>query len=132
MTDPITDDDYRTLASFRRQLRGFLSFSEQAAVAAAIKPQQHQALLALRGAPDMTLSVGELADHLRLRPHSATGLVDRLEKLGLVRRTTGEDRRRVTIMLSDAGMEKIASLTIAHRDELRRLRPLLMTMLDKL
>ncbi|MET4898430.1 MarR family transcriptional regulator [Sphingomonadaceae bacterium jetA1] len=132
MADPITDDDYRALAEFRRQLRTFLSFSEQAASAAGITPQQHQALLALRGAPGMTLSVGALADHLRLRPHSATGLVDRLEKLDLICRTSGDDRRKMMIGLSPAGMEKIRDLTTAHRAELRRLRPLLMDMLSAL
>ncbi|WP_322965747.1 MarR family winged helix-turn-helix transcriptional regulator [Sphingomonas fuzhouensis] len=132
MDDPISDRDYRALAGFRRQLRTFLSFSEEAAAQAGITAQQHQALLALRAAPDRALLIGELAEHLRLRPHSASGLVDRLEKLGLVRRATGVDRRRVPVTLTEQGTETIATLAIAHRAELRRLRPLLMDMLSAL
>ncbi len=133
MTDPIDDRDYRALAGFRRQLRTFLSFSEEAAAAAGLTAQQHQALLALRAAPERMLTVGELADHLRLRPHSASGLVDRLQKLDLVRRApTGGDRRRVPVTLTDRGTDTIAQLALAHRDELRRLRPLLTAMLDAL
>ncbi|MBW6532657.1 MarR family transcriptional regulator [Sphingomonas sp. RRHST34] len=133
MDDLISDKDYRALAGFRRQLRTFLSFSEDAAVAAGITAQQHQALLALRASPDLALPVGELADQLRLRPHSASGLIDRLEKLDLVRRTAGTtDRRSVTVVLTPAGANKIAALALTHRGELRRLRPLLLNMLSDL
>ncbi|MEI5689141.1 MULTISPECIES: MarR family winged helix-turn-helix transcriptional regulator [Sphingomonas] len=133
MDDPISDKDYRALAGFRRQLRTFLSFSEDAAVAAGITAQQHQALLALRASPDLALPVGELADQLRLRPHSASGLIDRLEKLDLVRRTAGTtDRRSVTVVLTPAGANKIAALALTHRGELRRLRPLLLNILSDL
>ncbi|WP_202814882.1 MarR family winged helix-turn-helix transcriptional regulator [Aureimonas sp. N4] len=86
MSDPIDDEDYCALALFRRQLRSFLSFSEGAAAEAGLTAQQHQALLAIRAAAERSLPVGELADQLHLRPHSATGLVDRLARLGLVER----------------------------------------------
>lgn len=133
MDDPISDRDYRALAEFRRQLRIFLSFSEDAAALAGITAQQHQALLALRASPDSGLPVGELAEELRLRPHSASGLVDRLEKLGLVHRTTvTADRRRVPVALTKAGADKVAALATAHRSELRRLRPMLVKMLSDL
>lgn len=132
MDDPISDRDYRALAGFRRQLRTFLSFSEEAAAQTGITAQQHQALLALRAAPDRALLIGELADHLRLRPHSASGLVDRLEKLGLVQRDRGTDRRHVPVTLTHRGAETIATLALAHRAELRRLRPLLVEMLSEL
>ena len=41
--------DYKALAQFRFQLRKFLSFSEAAAHQAGLTPQQHQALLAIKG-----------------------------------------------------------------------------------
>ena len=133
MSDPIDDEDYRALALFRRQLRGFLSFSEEAAAQAGLTAQQHQALLAIRAAPDRSLPVGELADQLHLRPHSATGLVDRLARLGLVERQPGDgDRRRVCVALTVEGSTRIEALSAAHRHELRRLRPLLIEMLGRL
>jgi DNA-binding MarR family transcriptional regulator len=42
---------YETLAAFRYALRKFLHFSETAAQAAGLTPQQHQALLAIKGFP---------------------------------------------------------------------------------
>ena len=76
--------DYETLSAFRYALRRFVHFSEGAAKAAGITPQQHQALLAIKGFPARDkITVGELAERLQLRHHSAVGLVDRLmvEKL---------------------------------------------------
>lgn len=125
MADDICDADYQALASFRFELRRFLAFSELAAGDAGLTAQQYQALLAIRAAPGAAMLVGELADHLLLRPHSATGLVDRLEKIGVVRRQPGDtDRRRVTVGLTPHGEAILASLATMHRDALRRLGPL--------
>ncbi|HQF71242.1 MAG TPA: MarR family transcriptional regulator, partial [Promineifilum sp.] len=52
MTDSaINDDEYIALAAFRYELRQFLRFSETAAETVGLTPQQHQALLAIRGFP---------------------------------------------------------------------------------
>ena len=61
----ISDTDYRALAEFRHHIRRFLRFSEDAARAAGLEPQQHQLLLAIRGLPQGTEpSIGELAERL--------------------------------------------------------------------
>ncbi len=125
MANPVSDADYETLARFRFELRRFLRFSEQAAQAAGLTGPQHQALLAIRAAPGATMRVGELAERLLLRPHSASGLVDRLEKLELVRRDTAADRRQVALALTPRADALLASLSATHRAELRRLQPLL-------
>src|ERR1035437_2588779 len=86
---------YETLAAFRYALRQFLHFSEKAAKNAGITPQRHQALLAIKGLPGRDrVTVGELAERLQLRHHSAVGLIDRLvlEKLGGAA-PPGPDRR---------------------------------------
>ena len=62
----------------------FLAFSEARAAECGLTPQQHQALLAIRGAAPRPVSIGYVAERLILKPHSASGLVDRLEALGLV------------------------------------------------
>ena len=51
MSKEIGGKDYRMLAAFRLALRRFVHFSETAAEAAGLSPQQHQALLAIRAAP---------------------------------------------------------------------------------
>ena len=50
----LTIDDYQELAEFRFQLRRFFQFSEVQAREHGIEPQQHQALLALKGLPTGT------------------------------------------------------------------------------
>ena len=128
----LVDADYRHLAEFRYFLRLFLSFSEDAARAAALSPQQHQALLAIRGFGGK-LTVGELAERLAIKPHSAVGMTDRLVEAGLVVRQAGaRDRRQVVLRLTAAGTRKLAKLSKAHREELKRLAPLLAPLLNEM
>jgi DNA-binding MarR family transcriptional regulator len=128
----LVDADYRHLAEFRYFLRQFLSFSEEAARAAALSPQQHQALLAIRGFGGK-LTVGELAERLAIKPHSAVGMADRLVESGLVVRQPGSrDRRQVMLRLTGAGQRKLAKLSKSHREELKRLAPLLKALLGEL
>lgn len=122
----IRDEDYALLATFRYELRRFLQFSERAADDAGVTAQQHQALLAIRAAPGAAMPVGALAERLMLRPHSTTGLIDRLQKLDLVERFPADgDRRQVLVRLTPMGETLLATLSEAHRAELRRLTPLL-------
>ena len=115
--------DYRALAGWRYVLRQFLHFSEQAAAAEGLSPQQHQALLAIKGFPGREqVSVGELAERLRVRHHSAVGLVNRLGAEKLVRRAaSGEDRRKMLVSLTPDGQRVLSKLSSAHRQELRRI-----------
>jgi DNA-binding MarR family transcriptional regulator len=133
MGKEIGDKDYRTLAAFRLTLRRFLHFSETAAEGAGLSPQQHQVLLAVRAAPGAMMLVGELAEALLIRPHSASELVNRLGKLGLISRISpGGDRRQVSVALTSEGEAVLASLSNAHRAELRRIKPLLEELISKL
>jgi DNA-binding MarR family transcriptional regulator len=118
--------DYEKLAALRHTLRRFLRFSEEAAHHAGIPPQQHQALLALKGFAGRadSMSVGALAERLHLRHHSAVGLIDRLAERGLVRRTPSKvDRRRVDVALTARGEALIHELSAAHLEELRQIGP---------
>jgi DNA-binding MarR family transcriptional regulator len=120
---PLSAADYRALATFRHQLRQFLLFSEGAARQAGLRPRQHQALLAIKGFPGVT--VGELAERLGTKPHSAAGLVKRLTAARLVRRVTDiKDRRRVLLTLTPDAERRLEKLTLTHRAELQRLATL--------
>jgi len=133
VTDEIDEEDYAALAAFRLELRRFLHFSETAAREASLTPQQHQALLAIRAAGDEGMLVGDLAEHLLLKPHSTSELVNRLAEHDLVtRHATTDDRRQVRIMLSGRARDILTSLSDSHRAELRRLRPLLLRLLEAL
>lgn len=129
----LKDEDFRTLAAVRAAIRGFAHFTEKVVQAAGLTPQQHQVLVSLRASEDGELSIGDLAKTLLLRHHSVSGLADRLEALGLVDRARSkEDRRVVVLRLTDKARELMSSLSLTHRDELRRIRPLLISLLSEL
>jgi DNA-binding MarR family transcriptional regulator len=129
----VSQQEYETLAAFRHSVRKFLHFSEQAAREAGLPPRQHQALLAIRGAPPgEPVTVGTLANLLVSKPHTVSELVNRLEAHGLVQKRQGErDARQVVLGLTKEGEEILAALTTAHRDELRRLGPVLVRLLSR-
>ena len=130
----VTQQDYEALAAFRHAMRRFLAFSEAAARAAGLTAQQHQAILAIKGqGPDAPMSVGDLADHLVIRHHSAVELVDRLAGAGLVRRAEDAgDRRRVGLRLTEKAEAVLMGLSATHLGELRRSRALLANLLARL
>ena len=133
MSDEISHQDLQTLAAIRREMRAFMHFSEGEAQAQGLTPQQHQAMLAIAGSERGELTVGELADALILKPHSTSGLVSRLEVLGMVERSgTDDDARRRIICLTGAGTDRIKALSEAHRVEFRRLRAMLVRLLNRL
>jgi DNA-binding MarR family transcriptional regulator len=125
---------FENLAGFRYALRKFLRFSEEAAQDSGITPQQHQALLAIKGFPGREIvTVGELAERLQLRHHSAVELVDRLVELKLVSRIQSTtDRREVHVQLTGRGERLLNKLSSAHHEELQRIRPMLMFLLARL
>lgn len=120
----LTDSDYRKLADFRYAIRRFLDFSGHAASSEGLTPQQHQALLVIRGSPHSIATIGRLAERLCIRPNTAVELADRLEAAHLVRRALSQtDRRQVTLSLTREGESKLETLTKVHRRELARIRP---------
>ncbi len=133
-TPPLTPHDYEVLAEFRYVLTRFLAFSEDAAQQAGLAPRQHQALLAIKGYPGgAEVTIGDLAGRLGIRHHSAVGLVDRLVSGGyLARREDSSNRRRILLFLTAAGEQALAGLSTAHRQELRRVAPLLKSLLTRL
>lgn len=130
----VSDQDYLSLASFRAALRKFLRVSEELAHSVGITPQQHQALLAIRGYPgDDAPTVGELATRLQLRHNSAVGLVTRLEKQAFVKREPSKhDQRRMHVKLTAKGHALLDKLTEAHRIELRHIGPEITRLLSEL
>jgi DNA-binding MarR family transcriptional regulator len=132
----MTEDriNYKALAEFRYQIRRFIHFSEQAARAAGIEPQQHQLMLAIKGLPStLRPTIRTLADRMQLQHHSVVELIDRLEKAGIVNRSRSEvDRREVLIELSAKGERLLRELSLHHQEELRDSGPALAQTLRRL
>ncbi len=121
----VSPAQYRALAEFRYGLRKFVRFSESAARAQGITPQQHQLLLAIKGgfSDHEWAAVSELAERLQLQQHSVVGIIDRSVQAGLVARVGHQEDHRVTeVHLTPKGEAILETLTVAHREELRRMR----------
>ena len=121
----ISDEDYRRLLDLRYGLRRFLHWSEEQSRQQGITPGQHQLLLAIRGHGDRRgPTVGEIAEYLVVRPHSAVGLIDRASAAGLVAREPDPERAgTVRVTLTEHGRETLDALSVLHLDELTRLAP---------
>jgi len=119
----LTDADYEDLLTLRTGLRRFLRWSEQQAEEAGLTPAQHQLLLAIRGHSDPRgPTIGEVADYLLLRHHSAVGLIDRADAAGLAERVRDpDDHRIVRLQLTTNGTKRLEALSAQHLEELQRL-----------
>ncbi len=119
----LTQDDFEHLLRLRTGLRRFLRWSEEQAQAAGLTPAQHQLLLAIRGHPGPEApTIGEIADHMVLRHHSASELIDRAAAAGLVVRSP-VNASQVRVSLTQAGTVKLNGLAQAHLEELAHLAP---------
>lgn len=117
--------DFEVLAEFRYQLRLFLRASEDAARNVGLQPQQHQLLLAVKGASTPNATIRYLSERLAIRHNSVVELVDRLEERGFVRRRPGaDDRRVVCVELTPAGESVLRALSLHHIEMLASARGL--------
>ena len=122
---PAPDHLLTTLAEFRYELRRFLQFSESAAAAAGLQPQQHQLLLQVAGAPEGTaVTIAYAAERLGLRHNSTVELVDRSARESLlIRKTDPRDRRRAILHVTQKGRQVLGRLSGEHARELNDLGP---------
>lgn len=82
-----------------------------------ITPPQFNALLTLSDHGSLTM--GELCDHLYLACSTATDLIDRMERNGLIERQRDQnDRRVIRLKITDRGQEIITKVIEARYDYL--------------
>jgi DNA-binding MarR family transcriptional regulator len=116
MAGALAEQDYKALGEFRRALRELLAFSDAAAREEGLTSQQHQALLAIRAAGEGgPISVGELAQSLLVRNHTALELADRLvDRRLIVRERSLSDRRRILLSLTPGGAEVLERISLSN------------------
>lgn len=121
----LNDDDYRRLLEFRTAIRKFLKYSKTQAEQLDLTPTQHQLLLAIRGSrSESGPTIGQVAECLLIKHHSAVELVDRAESAGLVeRRVDAADHRVVRLRLTRAGAAKLERISVANLNKIGRLGP---------
>jgi len=112
------------LAQFRYRLRLFLRFSERAARAGGVTPQQHQLLLGVAGYTGQGwATISDLAEFLQERHNAVVGLVERAAHRGLVtKKVIARDHRFVGVVLTPEGRKILGKLAQLHRRELVRFR----------
>jgi DNA-binding MarR family transcriptional regulator len=130
----LTDADYERLAELRYGLRRFLHWSEEQARRAGITPTQHQLLLAIRSSRDPRgATVGEVAEVLIIRHHSAVGLIDRAQEAGLIVRERDPDTQSVVhLKLTESGALTLSALSEVHLRELAQLAPTMQALFGEL
>ena len=122
----LSDVDYAALANLRYRIRKFRLFSTKAAEKLGLSPQQHQALLAIKGlGSGEQMSVSTLAAPLFVPAASAAELTRSLEGRGYVTIEV-KQRRRTIVRLTDKAEEILRRLTPAHLYEIREMAPELM------
>jgi DNA-binding MarR family transcriptional regulator len=78
-------------------------------------------------------TIGELANRMQIRHHSAVELVNRLEAGGFVHRTRAQkDRREVLLALTPKGEKVLGELALHHHDEIRSAAPELVAALRRI
>jgi MarR family transcriptional regulator, lower aerobic nicotinate degradation pathway regulator len=121
---PLADDVLAELTSWQSRLR-MAAFQAWAHETLSIV---HLSVLAALEA-DGTMSMTKLAETMDVSVASATGIVTRMEKRGVVRRRHAEDDRRVVLVEITSAGAKVSKVMEAHRNE--RLRKVLAGLTDQ-
>jgi transcriptional regulator, marR family protein len=86
-----------------------------------ISMHEYEILVRLSEAPDHTLRMSTLAEHVSHSRSRLTHTVRRLESAGYVERTSCDsDRRGVNCMLTQAGLDFLCDAAPVHLDGVRR------------
>jgi DNA-binding MarR family transcriptional regulator len=133
MASRLTERDFQLLAEFRYRIRLFLAESDQTARAAGLEPEQFQLLLAVKGMPQgNAATIQHLVGRLLVRHNTVVERIDRLARMGLLRRLHGHaDHRVVFVELSARGTRIVEKLSLQRMQELRRSGPELIAALTK-
>jgi DNA-binding MarR family transcriptional regulator len=88
--------------------------------------------LAIKGHPNPAgPTIGEIANYLVLRHHSAVELVDRAVQDGLVKRKRDASSKSVVrVTLTKRGLAKLDTLAETHLQEITHLAPTMKTLWD--
>lgn len=105
------------LRSIRRIIRSVALQSKRLSKATGLTLPQIAVLRAIESSPEHELSVAGISRGVQLSSPTVSGILDRLERAGLVERRRGsEDRRKVWLKLTDEGRRKLADTPAPLQD----------------
>ena len=84
-------------------------------------PSFNLLVLLQRGKDPESFTQYAIGERLVVSPSNMTGLIDRLEKKGLVRRVPGKDRRSNLIQITPKGSKLVDEVWPYHAEEIKRL-----------
>ncbi|HEX6761590.1 MAG TPA: MarR family transcriptional regulator [Gaiellaceae bacterium] len=114
--------EVETAAEFHAALRLFLRTVERMARDHGLTPQRYFLMLMIYAAPGRQSTVSELGERLQLAQSTATELVARAERVGLIDRSDSpDDARRSMLTLSAEGEARLLRVFAALTGERRHL-----------
>jgi len=107
-----------TMRELARAYQAFANYSDRHVRTLDLTPPQFDVIATLGGTEGMNMK--DLAAHTLVTKGTLTGIVDRLETRGLVRREIPpENRRSFTVLLTEAGDELFQQVFPAHVEHLQ-------------
>ena len=105
------------LRAIRRILQSITIHSKKLYRQAGLTVPQMLCLRAIGGADHDEVTAAEVARQVQLSPATVTGILDRLERYGLiVRERRSKDRRKICLSLTPEGTERMESLDPSLQD----------------
>ncbi len=105
------------LRAIRRILQSITIHSKQLYRKAGLTVPQLLCLRAIGRANRAEVTAAEVSRQVQLSPATVTGILDRLERSGLVvRERRSQDRRKISLSLTDKGIQRMESLDPSLQD----------------
>lgn len=106
------------LRAIRRIIRSVALQSKRLSRETGLTLPQILCLRAIADAPNQELTGAALSEQVQLSPATISGIIDRLERAGLVlRQRWATDRRKVSASLTAQGRERLATLPVPLQEK---------------
>jgi DNA-binding MarR family transcriptional regulator len=114
---PVSEDAERILRALRGIVRSITIHSKRLYRDTGLTLPQVLCLRVIYNSRDEGITAAEVSRAIQLSPATVTGIIDRLENAGLVERVReSKDRRKVTLRMTDAGVERYNALPWSLQD----------------
>lgn len=111
------DDVTRIIRSIRKVIQGFSVYSKRQFRRSGLTMPQLMTLRAIAKADAKEVTAAYLSPRVQLSAATITGVLDRLERAGLVtRKRTSSDRRKVCLAVTAKGRKELDRLAVSFQD----------------